>query len=88
MDQEEAMDQYIELDPQRPWAGKARLIESGVPVWALVEGGVRVANQDANVVAHDYDLSLPAVMAALTYYHRHQATIDARLEQNQVSTVA
>ncbi|HVC35333.1 MAG TPA: DUF433 domain-containing protein [Chloroflexota bacterium] len=79
---------YVELDPRRPWSGEARLRDSGVPVWALVGHWLNATKGDAEAVAHDYDLPLDAVIAALAFYRRHKPLIDARLAENSATSVA
>jgi uncharacterized protein (DUF433 family) len=80
------IDHYIELDPHRPGSGEARLKEYGVPVWALV-GHMNAVHGQVAQVAEDYDLPYEAVEAALAYYDRHRAAIDARLQANAASFV-
>ena len=75
------IERYIEPDPYRPGPGEARLKDFGVPVWALV-GHMNAVHGRVAQVAEDYNLPVEAVEAALEYYRRHQATIDARLEAN------
>jgi uncharacterized protein (DUF433 family) len=88
MSDDELIARYIELDPRRPWPGDAWLRDSGVHVWALV-GHWRLARaQDVTAVACDYDLPVEAVQAALAYYRRHTAAIDARLAENAPVEVA
>lgn len=41
--------------------------------------------RDFAQVAADYDLPVGAVAAALAYYRRHQATVDARILLNQLA---
>ncbi len=77
----ELIARYIELDVDRPGPAEARLVDSGVPVWALI-GHYQATGRDPAVVAADYDVPLEAVAAALAYYARHQAAIEARLEAN------
>ena len=83
MDDDTLIERYVEPDPWHPWAGDARLRESGVHVWALIGHWHYGTNQDTEAVARDYNLPLQEVQAALAYYRRHTAAIDARLEQNQ-----
>lgn len=71
----------IEEHPDRPGPADARLAGYGVPVWALV-GYYHVTGGDLARVAADYDLPEEAVKAALRYYERHRAAIDARLAAN------
>jgi uncharacterized protein (DUF433 family) len=74
-------EEWIEPNPQRPGAADMRLKEYGVPVWALI-GHLEVVNGDITLVARDYDIPGEAVDAALAYYNRHKAVIDARIAAN------
>lgn len=80
-DEQELIARWIEQDPYRPGLGEARVIGYGVPVWALV-GYRLMVEGDADRVAQDYDLPREAVVAALAYYRRHRAVIDARIAAN------
>jgi len=71
---------YIEPDPHRPGRYNARLIPSGVAVWAIVGRFEIVNHGDLAAAAADYDIPYEAVEAALAYYERNRAAIDARLE--------
>jgi uncharacterized protein (DUF433 family) len=75
------IEEWIEPNPQRPGAADMRLKEYGVPVWALI-GHLEVVNGDITLVARDYDIPGEAVDAALAYYNRHKAVIDARIAAN------
>ncbi|HVC32824.1 MAG TPA: hypothetical protein VNL16_04875 [Chloroflexota bacterium] len=75
------IDRYIELNPQRPGAANARLVGSGVPIWALV-GYLEAAHGDLGVVAEDYGIARDAVEAAIAYYHQYRILIDARIAAN------
>jgi uncharacterized protein (DUF433 family) len=77
----ELIDRYIEPNPHIPGEDEVRIVGYGVPVWALI-GHFKAVNQDRCVVAHDYALPLEAVDAALAFYHRHRAVIDARIAAN------
>jgi uncharacterized protein (DUF433 family) len=83
VDEQQLIERYIDLDTDRYPSGRAdaRLREYGVPVWALV-GYLRVVDNDVDRVAEDYELPREAVEAALAYYRRNQAYIDARLLLN------
>jgi uncharacterized protein (DUF433 family) len=72
---------HIEQHPRRPGLDEARLIGFCVPVWALV-GYSFAVNGDIERIAADYDVPVDAVAAALAYYRRHRALIDARLAAN------
>jgi uncharacterized protein (DUF433 family) len=75
---------YIEENPAKPGPADARLIGYGVPVWALI-GYLPAVGHRARNVAADYDLPPEAVEAALAYYKRHRAVIDARIAANRVA---
>lgn len=81
MDDDALIRDWIEPHPHRPGPAEARLRRAGVSVWALV-GYWRAVRGDVARVAYDYRLPTEAVQAALAYYQRHQAAIDARLEAN------
>jgi hypothetical protein len=71
-----ALDAMVEPDPVRG-RSRARLIESGVPVWALISRmGEPTADNIARVAA-EYAIPEIAVLAALRYYERNKPYIDA-----------
>jgi uncharacterized protein (DUF433 family) len=57
----------------------ARLIDSAVPVWALI--GLYKTTRDVHVVAEDYDVPDEAVQAAVAFYEQPDVrpVIDAKL---------
>ena len=71
---------YIEQDPYRPGRYNARLTPYGVAVWAIAGRFEAVNHGDLNKAAADYAIPREAVEAALAYYERNKAAIDARLE--------
>jgi uncharacterized protein (DUF433 family) len=75
------IDRYIRLTPgdtpDRAW-----LADSGVDVWAII-GYLRGFSIDET--AADYEIPREAVEAALAYYDRHKALIDARLRVNDAA---
>jgi uncharacterized protein (DUF433 family) len=75
------IERHIEPDPHRPGIDDARLIEFGVPVWALI-GHYHAVAQDAAQVADDYAIPYSAMQAALAYYRLHKTVIDARIAAN------
>ena len=77
----ELIARHIETDPYHPGPGDVRLVESGVSVWAVI-GHLPSVNGDAAQAAADYELSPEAMAAALAYYRKHRAAIDARLAEN------
>jgi uncharacterized protein (DUF433 family) len=79
--EDEMIQFYIEPNPWRPGVEEARLAKLGVPVWALVAHFHALAD-DAEQVARDYDLRPEALQAALAYYRRNKAAIEARIAAN------
>ena len=76
---DELIDQFIE---ERPYeTGEPRLRPSAVPVWAII-GHWQATGRDASEVAKDYEVPEVEVRAALAYYKRHRAAIDARIAAN------
>ena len=73
-----------EPDPARPGFGEYRLKDRGVPIWAII-GSLTEDADNIDEVAEAYALPREAVEAALAFYRRHHAAIDARLAQNVAS---
>jgi hypothetical protein len=76
----------VELDPDQPVADQARLVDSGVAVWAIVNHLGNVAGReigdkvDAGAIAQtarDYEVPVVEVVAALAFYRKHRSGIDA-----------
>ena len=88
-DDERLIDRYIDPDTGRYAHGRAdaRLRESGTHVWALIGHLRAVVGEESDQptpeaigqLAEDYGLDRGAVKAALAYYRRYKALIDARL---------
>jgi uncharacterized protein (DUF433 family) len=76
----ELVDRHIERDPYHHGESWARLRDYGVSVWILV-AYAEAYGGDLTRVAHDYDVPLEAVEAALAYYRRHKAAIDVRIRE-------
>jgi len=72
---------HIEPDAHKPERAEARVVGSGVHVWALIPH-LQAENGDLEAAAAHYDLTTEQVEAAAAYYHRHQSAIDARIEAN------
>ena len=70
------------IDAESEGRDGARLREFGTPVWALVAYRDVVKGDMARVAA-DYDLPRAAVDAAMAYYRRNKALIDARILLNE-----
>ena len=81
MDGDELIKQYIDPTSLHRGVSEARLAGYGIPVWALV-GHMNAVDGDPCRVAEEYDVPLEAVQAALAYYNRYRAYIDARLLLN------
>lgn len=79
---EVAPDVTIGLDPHRRGRHRARLVEFGVPVWALI-AHLQGNGWDAAGTAADYDVPEEAVRAAIAYYEADPQDIDAFLRQNR-----
>ncbi len=69
-------------DPRKRDRGEYWLKESGVPVWAII-GHLPAADGDLDVVASDYGVPREVVEAAIAYYERNRALVDARLMMNR-----
>ena len=82
--EEEVIGRYVELDPNRPSADRARLIGSLVPVWASV-GALPAYEHDIAQLAAAYDLSVEAVEAGLAYFQNNRCAIDARLAAHEAA---
>ena len=79
--EQELIERWIEQQPHRPDLAEARLVEFGIPVWALV-GYLEAVGNDVAQVAADYEVPRDAVEAALAYYRQHHQVIDARIAAN------
>ena len=75
------IDQYIQLDPDRPTPDEALLLPSAVKVWAVI-GDLRTTDNDIGRTAWGYDVPEDAVRAAMAYYEQHRILIDNHLERN------
>ena len=71
-------------DPVKQGHGWYRLKERGVPIYAII-GALSPAFDNLDDVADAFGVSREAVDAAIAYYRRHQAAIDARLAANHVA---
>ena len=72
---------HIEPDPLHPGPGDVRLADSGVSVWAII-GHLAAVGGDPAKAAADYEITSEEMAAALAYYRRNRAAIDARLAAN------
>ena len=81
-DAERLISRYIEQDPHRPGPDRARIVDQGVSVVALV-AALDGDGVDVKQVARDYEVPAEAIAAALWYYQRHRDLIDARIALNE-----
>ena len=84
IDENALIQRYIEENPLQPGPADARLKDYGTALWALISYLDRAVDGDIEQAAVDYDVPVEAVHAALAYYRRHQAPIDARILLNAV----
>jgi uncharacterized protein (DUF433 family) len=84
VDEQELIERHVDLDFDRYRGGRvdARLLKSGVPIWAIV-AYLEVYDGDIDQVADGFDLSREEMDAALAYYRRNKKYIDARILLNQ-----
>lgn len=76
------IERYIEADPFNLGPSEAQIVDHGVSVWALMTHHQGTGNDLARTAAA-YGLEPEAVKAAIRYYCRHQALIDARILLNR-----
>ncbi len=73
-------------DPNRPGPDRARLLEYGISVWAIIGYlqaiGDEITPEAIAKTAEDYLVPVTAVTVALAYYDEHRAAIDTRLAIN------
>lgn len=81
--QEALLNQYIQFDPDKSGVDQVRVIPADVPVWVIV-AQVEGVDGDVSQVADDYELPREAVEAALIFYRRNRAAIDARRAENRL----
>jgi hypothetical protein len=77
----EALDAMIEPDRQRG-KGYSRLEEYGSPIWAIVQRLGEPTPENVTRVAQEYHLPEVAVQAAIRFYQRNNASIDAVIQLN------
>jgi len=83
---EELFARYIEENPFKPGIANARLVESGMAIWAFA-GALEAAENDSARIAQDYELSPDQVAAAIAYYERFKEIIDDRRAANRLSAI-
>ena len=80
-DDDALIDRLLEADPFQPGPEDVRLVESGVPVWAVI-GHLPSVDGDREQAAASNEVSREAMDAAVAYYRRYGSAIDARLTAN------
>lgn len=86
----DALDVTISLDPHRAGLSRARLVEEGIPIWALI-GNMDARNgevdeEDIVQTAGAYMISEEAVRAAVAFYRLYYHAIDTFLDENTLAT--
>jgi uncharacterized protein (DUF433 family) len=81
-DEEALIARYIEPGPIDFGPSDAQVVDHGVSVWALINY-LHAMGNDIDRTADDYDLERAAVEAAILFYRRHRALIDARILLNR-----
>lgn len=77
---DELIARYIEPQPARDGITEAHVKGSTAPVWAVIANfRMSPADDAAELIADGYGISIEAMRAAIEYYKRHQAAIDARI---------
>jgi uncharacterized protein (DUF433 family) len=74
MADDQMIETYIRCIPGSP--GDARIIETGVPVWVVIDYDLSVDGDTQNI-AESYGLSKASIDAARLYYRGHREYIDA-----------
>lgn len=78
---------WIRPHPHKSGPEDVVVDESFVPVYALI-GYLPIVNGDHRQVAEAYEVPLAAMEAAVAYYQRHRAIIDARIYSGEPKTAA
>lgn len=73
---------HVTSNPNKPGIAEAWIHPEHVSVWAIVSY-LEAVHGDLEQAAHDYDLPLDAVKAAVAYFSRHQSVIAAHIEANE-----
>ncbi len=63
---------------------KARIVPEQIHVWAII-GCLQAIDWNEAKTANDHDLPLEAIQAAVAFYWKHSAAIDAYLEMNALA---
>ncbi len=79
---DELISRWIEPSPHKPGPAEAWVLPYHVSVWALI-AQLELDGWDLPGVADWYELPVEAVEAAVAYYERHRAEVDARIARNR-----
>lgn len=63
---------------------KARIMPEQIHIWAII-GYLQATDWNEDKAANDHDLPLEAIQAAVAFYRKHSAAIDAYLEMNALA---
>ena len=86
----------IEDDPNRPGPDRVVVVDTGIPVWALIgylqsltgaDVDEAIASEAVRRAAADYAIDERLVWAAIAYYLEHQQVIDGKLARNAAALV-
>lgn len=75
------VDEYIAIDPHIA-AGKARIQGHRITVQNIAVWHERMGIS-VDAIAHEYDLTLAEVYAALSYYFAHRVAIDKTIQESE-----
>jgi uncharacterized protein (DUF433 family) len=74
---------WIKPNPYKSGPADAWVLPRHVSVWAVIRQ-LQLDSWQAELVAEGFELPLKAVEAAIRYYRRHKASVDARIERNRL----
>jgi hypothetical protein len=81
LSEEELLEVHTAPDPGNGGRAYARVMPSGVPIWALI-GALPGVGNEPRAVAQSYAITDEEMEAALAYYRRYREYIDAVLLLN------
>lgn len=82
LSEEELLAMHTAPDPNSGGRAYARVMPSGVPIWALI-GSLPGAGNEPRAIAQAYAITEEEMEAALAYYRRYREYIDAVLLLNE-----
>ncbi len=84
MESDNLIDRYIEFRPRDHSPDRAQIVDTGVPVAALITS-LRGSGGDIASTAREYDIPCDAVVAALVSFACHSDLINARIVLNNAA---